>query len=209
MGSAMNMCYCAHDGCLSKSIASGKGWCSMHYNRNKRNQPMDAPHRRQGANDLTRTCTVIRCTKPLKASQGKSRSKTLCSMHFTRAWRLKKGLSSLALEDISHIDVSRPVTYLTAHLRVKRTWGVARLHDCVNCGARADDWAYDGCDETQLLGIGSDRRSNRLSWYSRYPEFYMPLCRTCHGRFDGGAAALELNTYRRQVAAQHDWTVVE
>jgi hypothetical protein len=202
-----NRPYCLHDGCLQKSVPQGKGWCSMHYNRQKRGKPMDGPNQRTGT--ARKTCTITGCHKPLKSSQGMLRSKSLCAMHFSRSWRIKKGLTSVAMDAPYQWEISRAVTYLAAHVRVRREWGPATLYACAKCGAPASDWAYDGTDETQLLGIGSDRSIKRLSWYSRYPEFYMPLCRKCHGQRDGRTAADELNNYRKQLSKQNNWTVVE
>lgn len=68
-----------------------------------------------------------------------------------------------------------PCNYDSAHRRCREMWGRASQYSCIRCGAQALDWAYDGSDSTQL---GSGK------FHSRFPEFYMPLCRSCHQRLD-------------------------
>ena len=83
----------------------------------------------------------------------------------------------------------------TAHNHVVRLWGSASRYDCVSCGEPAKDWAYDGTDPTYLLG--ADRPGNSLVRFSRFPEFYMPLCILCHKRRDRTETARELSEYRQ------------
>ncbi|AGC34057.1 hypothetical protein Nacho_0068 [Mycobacterium phage Nacho] len=80
------------------------------------------------------------------------------------------------------IPVTDPhCTYEMAHQRCRRLWGRAATHLCAMCSLRrATDWAYDGTDPTALSRPGW----YGPLWFSRYPEFYMPLCRSCHVRFD-------------------------
>lgn len=62
--------------------------------------------------------------------------------------------------------------YNRAHYRVKKLWGNAAQYPCISCGAPARDWAYDGTDPASFGAV---------KWKcSQYPEFYMPMCRTCH-----------------------------
>lgn len=89
-----------------------------------------------------------------------------------------------------------------AHRRVKKLWGSASNYPCVNCGQKSCDWAYDGTDPTQRLGKGSnnDRKSEggrRVGWFSVWPEFYKPMCRSCHIGHDRRSSAEELQEYRR------------
>jgi hypothetical protein len=69
-------------------------------------------------------------------------------------------------------SIHNAVLYNSAHSRVKDLWGSASQYRCVKCPEQAIDWAYDGTDLTQLTSSSGD--------YSRYPEFYMPMCRRCH-----------------------------
>lgn len=72
------------------------------------------------------------------------------------------------------------VKYQMAHQRVKKLWGVARDHPCVSCGADACEWSYDGTDPDEL----EDLYMGYLVRYSPWPEFYMPMCISCHRNFD-------------------------
>lgn len=87
---------------------------------------------------------------------------------------------------------SSNLTGSSAHVRVRRTWGPASLYQCVTCSLAAYDWAYDGTDPTHLYEF------SRKSWthFSRWPEFYMPMCRRCHVGRDRRIAAEELREYR-------------
>lgn len=88
--------------------------------------------------------------------------------------------------------VGDEVTYKPAHFRVVARHGSASLHLCVNCGGKAQDWAYDHRDPNEL----KCKRTGRL--YSADPNHYMPLCRPCHKRIDNAvrrgdlASALEV-----------------
>jgi hypothetical protein len=62
--------------------------------------------------------------------------------------------------------------YQAAHRRVVYLWGKASQYPCAHCGGAAHHWAYDWTDP-------SSRED-----YSHFPEFYMPLCRSCHRRYD-------------------------
>lgn len=70
--------------------------------------------------------------------------------------------------------------YGSAHDRVRRERGSARLHACRNCGGPATQWAYDYNDPQELQGVlrGASLR------YSAHPEHYLPLCAPCHQRAD-------------------------
>jgi hypothetical protein len=59
-------------------------------------------------------------------------------------------------------------------------WGSARLYPCIECGKAAEQWAYDGTDPEELSGL----QKGYVRVYSRYPEFYMPMCRRCHTKRD-------------------------
>ena len=71
------------------------------------------------------------------------------------------------------------MSYGTAHAAVKRERGSASAYPCQNCGRPANDWAYtnDAGDLEQI-----DPRSGFR--YADGVEFYVPLCRSCHKRFD-------------------------
>ena len=88
----------------------------------------------------------------------------------------------------------QPVTNgCSAHRRVIKTWGRAKDHPCVECNNPAYDWAYDGTDPSERY---SQRSTGHWVLFSSWPEFYMPMCRSCHCARDRAIAARELREYR-------------
>lgn len=68
--------------------------------------------------------------------------------------------------------------YNTAHERLRRVRGKANDHPCASCGGGATDWAYTHDDPKQLVDQALGLR------YSPDPQFYVPMCRSCHSKFD-------------------------
>lgn len=83
----------------------------------------------------------------------------------------------------SHNYKGRNVVYRSAHTRINKLWGSAKLYHCVKCGLSAQEWAYDGTDPEQLTHMYKGRYP---MYYSPDPEFYMPLCIPCHRARDLG-----------------------
>mgnify|MGYP007028412764 CR=1 FL=1 len=71
------------------------------------------------------------------------------------------------------------VSYGYAHTLVKDKKGPASEHMCV-CGDQAREWAYDGKDPEQIVGIVT----NLGMVYSLNPDHYMPMCAPCHRNRD-------------------------
>lgn len=125
-------------------------------------------------------------------------AKGLCKLHYHRQRTGKPmdgpkrsystGPRAWGFEELA----SKPITTSGAHQRVRRVWGSASQYPCVECGEAASDWAYDGTDPTHIYEF------SRKSWchFSRWPEFYMPMCRSCHSDRDRSLAATELREYR-------------
>ncbi|AXH67882.1 hypothetical protein J4T99_gp077 [Mycobacterium phage Bromden] len=90
----------------------------------------------------------------------------------------------------------RKVGLSGAHSRVARLWGRAADYDCYVCGGVAAQWAYDGSDPSQLLGV-KDTSNTVPMWYSAYPEFYAPMCFKCHKLKDRALMYRELTEYRQ------------
>lgn len=102
-----------------------------------------------------------------------------CQTHYHRYWRT----GSL---DILPKELRTDLTYFGAHGRVKAQLGPANLNPCIECGSRAEEWAYDGTDPTARSGLVGE------GWpvtYSVWPEFYKPMCRPCHRLMDASARA--------------------
>jgi hypothetical protein len=163
----------------------------MHLHRAYRGMPINAPSRITHKAGLP--CGAAGCTR-LSTKRG------YCDAHYARA---RKGRPVDG--EIVKRSVHDECDYKAAHLRVVSTFGPAKNHRCVKCEGQAHHWAYDGTDEAQLLG---PKDGITYHWYSRYPEFYMPMCLRCHAIKDKGAAARELLTYRIELAQQNGWSII-
>jgi hypothetical protein len=69
------------------------------------------------------------------------------------------------------------VGYVRAHQRVRDIKGQACEHLCCKCSEGATNWAYTNDDPNELV----DGQGLR---YSLDPDRYVPMCRSCHLRFD-------------------------
>jgi hypothetical protein len=79
----------------------------------------------------------------------------------------------------------RTPEYQAAHRRVRKLWGRASQYPCVMCDHQAEQWAYDWADPSSR------------EYYSDWPEFYMPLCRSCHVKFDQTGCYAVIKRIRR------------
>jgi hypothetical protein len=59
--------------------------------------------------------------------------------------------------------------------------GAAADYLCEHCGVAAAQWAYDHKDSDERTG---DVGGGRFYAYSVKIEHYIPLCLSCHWRFD-------------------------
>lgn len=59
--------------------------------------------------------------------------------------------------------------------------GAVSNHACEFCGDSAKEWAYTHMDPCEKYEANAD--GYQLP-YSPDPQFYIPLCKPCHGRFD-------------------------
>jgi len=75
-------------------------------------------------------------------------------------------------ESAAKNSAEHPDSYFVNHRRVRAERGAAWLQACAHCGQRAREWA------TIHGRSGDDSRD------------YMPLCKTCHNRYDGLSANL-------------------
>lgn len=131
------------------------------------------------------TCSIDGCPRERKyVTTG------WCQTHYHRWYR-----TGSTDEPQRLTDWWEPVTYRATHARVVSTFGRAATHPCIDCGAQAKEWAYDGTDPSQILGaVNVSGTAYRVTW-SRFPEFYMPLCFPCHRRLDRGRWAAELTCF--------------
>jgi hypothetical protein len=206
-------CRIANADCRGRMV---KDLCIFHDGRARRGQSLTAPKRRPRGHRML--CSAPECQNratrnpqlcethalrlakgqdlatPVRTKRGKGAAckvparggRGMCPMHYERD---KKGTP---LDAPHHNDVHKWVKISGAHARCRALWGPASQYQCVACENAAADWAYDGTDPGYLLSFDRHRGLR----YSIYPEFYMPMCKRCHGRRDKREAADELYTYR-------------
>lgn len=163
---------CSIDGCGRDHRQNG--YCHLHMSRLRNGSDMYAP-----VPTVRTICSVAGC-------EAIHHAKGYCEGHYQR----KVGKSSVLG------DVHGDIRYSAAHLRVKAQWGSASQYSCVECGSQAREWAYDGTDPEQLFGHQTASEKSSKVFYSRYPEFYMPMCLSCHRTRDSRKAQDELLEYR-------------
>jgi hypothetical protein len=193
---------CQVEGCGRPYLA--KGYCRPHYGRAYCGRDVTAP---------------IRGYIPNWSREPDAEGRYQCNTcahwfpvgHFRRQKRSPNGLSAACktcdAERCGKVyrggrSIHNECGVSGAHARVYREWGLASQYPCVECGGTAKDWAYDGTDPTQLFvesNSGRRRSSTRKGWLfvSRYPEFYMPMCKKCHKSMDGARQQQELFEYRQ------------
>ena len=159
-------------------------YCRKHYGRWwKYGDPLGGVRKFYGPED--------RCSLPTCNEQAASFD--LCKRH--RARQLRGVELDIPAKGSFEYQANHPIGQASAHIRVAKLWGSATNHPCIECGDAAHEWAYDGTDPTQMY---AKTRVDAETWifYSRWPEFYMPMCRKCHRTLDKGRAAQELRDYR-------------
>lgn len=167
---------CVADGC--ERVPKRRGLCTLHYGRWRRHGDVTVFRP-----DATRECAVSGCP-------GAHYGKGFCRMHWDR-WR-KTGDPLQLLPHFSPLAglyeadnpgwVGDAVGYGGAHDRVKRALGSASNYLCEHCGGRADDWAYDHADPNERVS------PKRLVYSTAGARHYLPLCGSCHRRFDAAWA---------------------
>lgn len=120
--------------------------------------------------EATRTCTIDGCQRSVCA-------RGWCELHYRRN-RVYGSPHTILPKGgprpgSGRKRVAGPVGYVAAHQRIYADRGRADTHTCAHCGAQARDWAYDH-GGNPVVGLK----------YSVNPSDYIPLCRTCHRRFD-------------------------
>lgn len=169
---------CSFPGCANPSKATNGGLCQGHHWQSERGYEL-RPLRKKVYRGPR--CNHPGCPKP-------SNGQGFCGGHrdqmrrYGRTW------------DIHRRSVWDHCRYDAAHRRVHAQFGRAADNLCIECGELAADWAYDHTDPTELhedrgMGIG-------LLFYSRFPEFYAPMCKKCHKVADTRRVAAERASYR-------------
>lgn len=160
---------------------SSIGYCEAHLYRHRRGLPLDVaflPKERQ-----PEKCLAGGCGK-------KPKSLGYCDTH--NAQYRKHGTVQPIRTVWDH------VSYHGAHQRCGAMWGAAKRHPCIRCGKPAADWAYDGTDPTEMYHDARDDFDpvRTILPYSRFPEFYMPMCKACHKQRDTQELDAELEAFR-------------
>jgi hypothetical protein len=109
-------------------------------------------------------CTFPGCPNPPPYVHG------LCKMHVKR--KRKHGDPALGAR-----PAADAVGYVGVHHRLLKLHGYAGEHPCRHCDNRADQWAYDHTDP-------NERQDPRKGPYSLDLIRYIPLCVSCHKKFD-------------------------
>jgi hypothetical protein len=109
-------------------------------------------------------CTVPKCLNSPPYTHG------LCKMHYKR--KRKHGDPALGAR-----PAADAAGYLGVHHRLRKVRGYAGEHPCQHCEDRADQWAYDHTDR-------DERQDPRRGPYSLDLTRYIPLCISCHKKFD-------------------------
>lgn len=172
---AINEDSCSIDGCGRP--AKARGWCLAHYQRwQKHGDPGGAGIRRKSAPATGKECSVDGCNRVVQ-TQG------WCNAHYKRWWRYG---------DLNHVTPQKgesnpnwggdDIGYVGAHIRVRNAKGRARDFGCVGCGKQAQDWAYNHCDPDERVVPEGLRSAG--SPYSLDVDSYVPMCKSCHKKFD-------------------------
>lgn len=83
-------------------------------------------------------------------------------------------------------DLLTPISYQTAHNRVRRVHGRADFHVCIDCGQRAHHWSYNGGCEFEQSGLLLSHWGDRFLRWTTDVDMYSARCRRCHTIHDRG-----------------------
>ena len=140
------------------------------------------------------TCAIIDCDRqrvrgvPSKKDRFHSR---YCATHQHRMYRYGNS-------DTNNKTAKFP-TYNAAHKRIRAAKGPARKYTC-ECGARADEWAYDLLDDDDIMSL----EGKYICRYSAKPEHYIAMCVPCHRKFDSDNRRADA-AEARPSASSHEW----
>jgi hypothetical protein len=74
------------------------------------------------------------------------------------------------------------VGYRGAHYRIRNERGPASEYDCLHCGGSGKQWAL--IRDIPLENLRSEIIDGRQTIFSPNPMAYIPLCVSCHLRYD-------------------------
>jgi hypothetical protein len=204
---------CSLDGCERPSTFGPLGYCGMHAYRQRTGLPLDAPLMRAPKGTVI-PCIIDGCDRPRKSKgycdgharrlknggemvaefQPRMKQPDRCTFPGCTRRPIARGYCSAHLRQqrvhgrmvaIRERTVWDACTYSAVHHRCRHIWGRVQQYPCLDCGRPAEEWAYDGKDPTELYAERTDwGKRKSIVPYSRFPEFYMPMCKACHKRRD-------------------------
>lgn len=217
---------CTIDGCDRVSNYGPDGYCSTHEMRKKRGLPL-VPDLLRAPSGQRTPCIVKGCKRPRGNKDGycagharqlrdtgavtptfqpRMKQPESCSFEGCTGKALAKGYCGAHLRQLRMHGRMVPIrsifhecSYIAAHHRCRALWGSARQYPCVRCNEPAEDWAYDGTDKDMEL---YDTRVDWVVAYSRFPEFYMPMCKPCHKERDIERRMAERRMFREWLQNQ-------
>ena len=178
--STVNDGSCAVDGCDRQ--AKARGWCLAHYQRwQKSGDPGGSEVRPRIPLTPGQTCSVDGCDREVQA-QG------WCNAHYKRWMRYGDPdyITPPRIGERNHQWGGDDIGYAGAHDRVVRAKGKAKDFRCVRCGSQAQDWAYDHSDPDERIVPEGLRSAG--SPYSLNVDSYIPMCKSCHKKYDAAHA---------------------
>lgn len=163
---------CTHpEGCPRP--VSARGLCNAHYLRLMQHGDL-GPAEVKRTRPSPAVCAAHDCDRPRA-------KRDWCGTHYER-WRVHGDVT------VTHVPRGNP-GYLAMHKQVYRRRGTASAHPCAHCGGPAKQWAYDHADPNERIGTMVVRGEPVELRYSEDPEHYLPLCISCHVRFDQAVPA--------------------
>jgi hypothetical protein len=139
-------------------------YCDGHQAQIREGRPLAPLKPRTRPSELPTSCTFPGCDKPYFSTG-------YCRGH--RA-QMARGVTLTPL-----YQLRADVGYLTAHSRVRRTYGDPKHYPCV-CGEPAAQWAYIGGEDGRM----TDTVGGTVLSYSLSLDDYIPLCVKCHIKHD-------------------------
>lgn len=214
---------CSIEGCDRVSNYGPDGYCRMHQTRKEREAPL-VPELLRAPNGQRTPCIVKGCKRPRDSKDGychgharqlrttgtvtptfqpRMKQPKFCSFEGCAGKPLAKGYCAAHLRQLRMHGRMVPIrtifdqcTYAGAHHRCRALWGRVQQYPCIECGEAAEEWAYDGSDPSQLYDTKQDWQLRSNVPYSRFPEFYMPMCKQCHKKSDMKQLQTELQEFR-------------
>lgn len=160
---------CAIDGC--EYPTRWRDLCNAHAVRLHRTGERGGPIKRRGPK-RAKVCAVDGCAATHYCGG-------YCTRHYQQVQKRGQLEPPRIIGCEHHSWRGEEITYRTAHNRVERERGPARLHACVDCGLGAEHWSYNHTDDREKI-------SDSGQPYSTDPSHYSPRCVPCHKRFDLG-----------------------